>query len=45
MISIEKRDNVDIISFTVNKIDALITDEIRDRIIKVFDTFKFKSYN
>ncbi len=36
MINIEKRGNIDIISFTVNKIDALITDEIRDDISKVF---------
>lgn len=37
MISIEKRDKIDIISFTVNKIDALITDDLRDSINKVFD--------
>lgn len=37
MINIEKRDKVDIISFSVSNINALITDEIRDRIIKVFD--------
>jgi anti-sigma B factor antagonist len=37
MINIEKRGKIDIISFTVNKIDALITDEIREDISKVFD--------
>jgi len=37
MISIEKRDKVDIISFNVNRIDALITDEVRERITRVFD--------
>jgi len=37
MINIEKRDKVDIISFSVSNINALITDEIRDRITKVFD--------
>jgi anti-sigma B factor antagonist len=37
MINIEKRGKIDIISFTVNKIDAMITDEIRDGISKVFD--------
>jgi anti-anti-sigma factor len=42
MISLEKRDKVDIISFNVNKIDAMITDEIRDRINKVFDTSNSK---
>lgn len=37
MINIEKRDKVDIISFSVSNINALITDEIRERITKVFD--------
>jgi anti-anti-sigma factor len=37
MINIEKRDKIDIISFRVNKIDALITEEIREQINKVFD--------
>lgn len=37
MISIEKRDKIDIITFTVDKINALITDEIRDEINKVFE--------
>ena len=37
MINIEKRGKIDIVSFTVNKIDAMITDEIRDDISKVFD--------
>ena len=37
MISIEKRDKIDIISFTVNNINALITDEIREDITRVFD--------
>jgi anti-sigma B factor antagonist len=37
MINIEKRDKVDIISFNVKKIDALITEDIRERISKVFD--------
>jgi anti-anti-sigma factor len=36
MISIERRDRVDIIAFTVDRINALITDELRDRISKVF---------
>jgi len=37
MIKIEKKDKIDIISFSVDKIDALITDEIRDLINKVFE--------
>ena len=37
MINIEKRDKIDIITFTVDKINALITDEIRDKINKVFE--------
>jgi anti-sigma B factor antagonist len=42
MVSIEKRDKLDIISFNVNKLDAMITDEIRDRINKVFDNSNSK---
>jgi anti-sigma B factor antagonist len=37
MINIERREKLDIISFTVNNINALITDEIREQIIKVTD--------
>jgi anti-anti-sigma factor len=37
MINIEKKDKIDIISFSVNKINALIIDEIREGILKVFD--------
>ena len=36
MISIERRNNVDIISFTVDRINALITEELREEINKVF---------
>jgi anti-anti-sigma factor len=42
MINIEKKDKIDIISFSVNKINALITDEIRDGINKVFDNSNSK---
>jgi anti-sigma B factor antagonist len=42
MINIEKNDKINIISFSVNKIDALITDEIRDNINKVFDNSNSK---
>jgi anti-anti-sigma factor len=37
MVSIEKRDNIDIVTFSVNKINALIADDIREEIVKVFD--------
>lgn len=42
MINFEKRDKIDIISFTVNKIDALISDQIRDEISKLFDNSNSK---
>ena len=42
MINIEKRDKIDIISFNVNKIDAMITEDIREQINKVFDNSNSK---
>jgi anti-anti-sigma factor len=42
MLNFEKRDKIDIISFSVNKINALIIDEIRERIIKIFDVSNSK---
>lgn len=43
MISIEKNNNdIEIISFTVSKINALITDDIRDNINKEFDNSNAK---
>jgi anti-sigma B factor antagonist len=42
MINIEKKNNIDIITFTVNKINAFITDEIRDSINKIFDNSNSK---
>ena len=42
MINIEKRDKIDIITFSVNKINALITDEIREGINRVFDNANSK---
>lgn len=38
MIRIEKRDKIDIVSFDVIKINALITDSIREEIIKLSST-------
>ena len=37
MIRIERKDKIDIISFTVDKINALITDEIREGIDRLFN--------
>ena len=42
MISIEKKDKIDIISFNVNKINALIIDDIREGILKVIDNSNSK---
>jgi anti-anti-sigma factor len=42
MINIEKKDKIDIISFSVNKINSLIIDEIREGILKVFDNSNSK---
>lgn len=42
MINIEKKDKIDVITFSVNKINALITDEIREGINRVFDNANSK---
>jgi anti-sigma B factor antagonist len=42
MIKIEKQDKVDIITFTVDRINALITDELRNEISKVFENSNSK---
>ncbi len=42
MINIEKKDTIDIISFSVNKIDARITDEIKESISRIFDNANSK---
>jgi anti-anti-sigma factor len=42
MINIEKRDKIDIINFTVEKINALITDEIREEVNRVFENGNVK---
>ncbi|MCX6255546.1 MAG: STAS domain-containing protein [Bacteroidia bacterium] len=42
MINIERKDKIDIITFSVNKINALIIDEIRDGINKVLDNSNSK---
>jgi anti-anti-sigma factor len=42
MVNIEKKDKIDIVSFSVSKINALIVDEIREGILKVFDNSNSK---
>jgi len=42
MIIIEKKNKIDIISFSVSKINALITDEIRETLNKIFDNSNTK---
>ncbi len=37
MINIEKVGNVDVVTFTVSKINALVTDQIKEKVIKLFD--------
>jgi len=37
MINIERRDKIDIITFTIDTINALVSDNIRDMISKVFE--------
>jgi anti-anti-sigma factor len=42
MLNFEKREKIDIISFSVNKINALIIDDVREGIIKIFDVSNSK---
>jgi anti-anti-sigma factor len=42
MINFEKQNQVEIISFSVSKINALIVDEIRESILKVFENSNLK---
>jgi len=42
MINVEKRDKIDIITFGVDKINALITDDLRDQVGKVFENANSK---
>lgn len=37
MINIERIDKIDIVSFTISKINALITDEIMEALMKIFE--------
>jgi anti-anti-sigma factor len=42
MVNFEKRDNIDVVTFTVTKINALNADEIKNNIIKVFENANAK---
>ncbi|MCX6302002.1 MAG: STAS domain-containing protein [Bacteroidia bacterium] len=42
MINIEKQDKIDIINFSIDKINALITEDIRNEIIKLFENANAK---
>ena len=42
MINIEKKDKIDVVSFDVNNINALISDEVREVVSRVFDTSNSK---
>jgi len=42
MVIIEKRDNIDVVTFSVNKINALIADDIREEIVRVFENANVK---
>jgi anti-anti-sigma factor len=37
MVNIERRDNIEVVTFTVNRINALVADEIKDQIVKLFE--------
>lgn len=42
MINIEKKDKIDIITFNVNKLNALVTDEFRESVSRVFEASNSK---
>jgi anti-sigma B factor antagonist len=42
MVNFEKRDHIDYVTFSIEKINALIADEIRDQIVKLFDNANAK---
>ena len=37
MVNFEKRDNIDFVTFSINKINALIADDIKDKIVRLFE--------
>ena len=42
MVNVEKRNKVDIVTFSSEKINALVTDEVRTEIAKIFETLNAK---
>lgn len=42
MINIEKKDKIDVITFNVNKLNALVSDEFREAVSRVFDASNSK---
>lgn len=42
MVNIEKKGTIEFITFNVNKINALVADEIKDKIVRVFDNANAK---
>jgi anti-sigma B factor antagonist len=42
MVNFDKKDNIDIITFSVSRINALIADEIKAKIVKVFENANAK---
>jgi anti-anti-sigma factor len=42
MINIEKRDRIDIVTFSTEKINALLTDDIRAELNKIFESLNAK---
>jgi anti-sigma B factor antagonist len=42
MINVEKINSIEVVTFTVNKINALIADDIRDEIVRIFENANAK---
>jgi anti-anti-sigma factor len=42
MVNVEKRNKVDVVTFSSEKINALVTDEVRTEIAKIFETLNAK---
>jgi anti-sigma B factor antagonist len=42
MVNIERRDNIEVVTFTVNRINALVADEIKDQIVRLFENANTK---
>lgn len=38
MISVEKRDKINVVTFDIDNLNALVSDDIRERIAKIFET-------